>query len=189
LLIKVFWQVLPLFNYLKRFIIYCLMFLLIATGFSFRDNVDTNAKIKAVFLYNFTRYFEWPSDKKAGSFYIHVVGTNTNLIKELTDLASKKQVGNQKIELINTPAFDPKTKAHMLFLLPEASKALSDATSKLKGKGTLIISEKEGAAKAGSAINFVVIDNKQKFEYSKNSAIKAGLKTSEDFKSLAIAVD
>lgn len=165
------------------------MFVVIASGFSFRDNVDTNAKIKAVFLYNFTRYFEWPDAKKSGNFQIQVVGTNANLIKELNEVAIKKQVGNQKIELINTPIFDGSKPPHMLFLLPDASKALPDAITKLKGKGTLIISEKEGAAKTGSAINFVVIDNKQKFEYSKNSAVKAGLKTSEDFKSLAIAVD
>ncbi|MGZ3883439.1 MAG: YfiR family protein [Bacteroidia bacterium] len=172
-----------------RIVKYFVLVTAIVSGFGFRDNVDTNAKIKAVFLYNFTRYFEWPSEKRTGNFYIQVVGNNASLLKELNDLASKKQVGSQKIELINTPAFDGNTKAHMLFLLPEASKSLSDATAKLKGKGTLIISEKEGAAKSGSAINFVVIDNKQKFEYSKNSAIKAGLKTSEDFKSLAIAVD
>lgn len=174
---------------LVRIVKYLLLCAVIVSGFGFRDNVDTNAKIKAVFLYNFTRYFEWPTEKRTGTFYIQVIGSNASLVKELSDLASKKLVGNQKIELINTPSFDGNTKVHMLFLLPEASKSLADASAKMKGKGTLIISEKEGAAKSGSAINFVVIDNKQKFEYSKNSAIKAGLKTSEDFKSLAIAVD
>ena len=163
--------------------------MVVASCFGFRDNVDTNAKIKAVFIYNFTRYFEWPDAKKSGNFQVHVVGTNPNLIKELAEVAIKKQVGNQKIEVINTPSFDGKKTPHMLFLLPDASKNLPEAISKLKGKGTLIISEKEGAAKTGSAINFVVIDNKQKFEYSKKNAVSAGLKTSEDFKSLAIAID
>jgi hypothetical protein len=168
---------------------YSILFLVIVTGFSFQQNYDTNAKIKAVFLYNFTRYFEWPENKKAGNFQIEVVGSNTSLVKELNDLAQKKQVGNQKIEVLNTPAYNGKSKPHMLFLLPDASKALNEVSSKLKGKGTLIITEKEGAAKTGAVINFVVIENKQKFEFSKNSAVKAGLKTSEDFKALAIAVD
>lgn len=166
-----------------------LVLLVVVTAFGFRQNYDTNAKIKAVFIYNFTRYFEWPEGKKSGNFQIHIVGTNPSLLKELNDMAAKKKVGTQTIEVLNTPAFDGKSKPHMLFLLSEASKHLSDAISKLKGKGTLIITEKEGAAKTGAAINFVIVDNKQKFEFSKISTNKAGLKASEDFKTLAIAVD
>lgn len=165
------------------------MLLVIAGSFGFKQNIDTNAKIKAVFLYNFTRYFEWPGAKKSGNFVIHVVGKNDALVKELNKMAETKMVGNQKMEIVYTATYASKAIPHMLFLLPDVSKALPDITAKLKGKGTLIISEKEGAAKTGAAINFVIIENKQKFEYSKNSAVKAGLKTSEDFKALAIAVD
>lgn len=182
-------RILPLELYLKRFIKYLIVVVAITGSFGFVQNFDTNAKIKAVFLYNFTRYFEWPSAKKSGNFVIHVVGKNEALMKELSKMAESKTVGNQKMEVVNTPEFDPKAKPHMLFLLPDVSKSLGDATSKLKGKGALIIAENKDAAKSGAAINFVVIDNKQKFEYSKNSAVKAGLKTSEDFKALAIAVD
>ncbi len=174
---------------LARLLKYLVVIVVITSSFGFVQNFDTNAKIKAVFLYNFTRYFEWPSAKKTGNFIIHVVGKNEALMKELTKMAESKTVGNQKMEVINTPEFDPKAKPHMLFLLPDVSKSLSDATSKLKGKGALIIAENKDAAKSGAAINFVIIENKQKFEYSKNSAVKAGLKTSEDFKALAIAVD
>jgi len=178
----------PVFD-LARFIKYSVLIVVITASFGFRQNFDTNAKIKAVFLYNFTRYFEWPENKKSGNFVIEVVGKNEALVKELTKMAETKTVGNQKMEVINTAAYDGKTKPHMLFLLPDLTKSLGDATSKLKGKGSLIIAENTGAAKGGAAINFVVIDNKQKFEYSKNNAVKAGLKTSEDFKALAIAID
>ena len=174
---------------LARLVKYLSLIVLITCSFGFTQNFDTNAKIKAVFLYNFTRYFEWPAAKKSGNFVIQVVGKNEALIKELTKMAETKTVGSQKMEVVNTPAYDGKIKPHMLFFLPDMSKDLSDATSKLKGKGSLIIAENAGAAKAGAAINFVVVDNKQKFEYSKASAVKAGLKTSEDFKALAIAVD
>lgn len=168
---------------------YLIILLLLTGSFGFVQNIDTNAKVKAVFLYNFTRYFEWPESKKSGNFIIHVVGKNEALVKELNKMSETKTVGNQKLEIINTPTYDGKSKPHMMFILPDAAKQLADVTTKLKGKGALIIAEKEGAAKTGAAINFVVIENKQKFEYSKTSAVKAGLKTSEDFKALAIAVD
>jgi hypothetical protein len=98
-------------------------------------------------------------------------------------------VGNQDIEVKNTPAFDATVNANMVFLLPEASKAINEVSGKSKSKGVLLISENSGGAKSGSCINFIIVDSKQKFEYSKNNAIKAGLKTNDDFKSLAINID
>jgi len=104
-------------------------------------------------------------------------------------LAKRKKVGSQDIEVKNTPAFDKSVNANMVFLLPESSKAINDVSGKSKNKGVLLITENSGGAKSGSSINFIIIDSKQKFEYSKNNAIKAGLKTNDDFKSLAINVD
>lgn len=162
---------------------------MLSFGFQQPSNFDVNAKIKAVYLYNFTRYFEWPEKLKSGNFVIQVVGKNDALMNELNALASKKKVGNQSIEIKNVPSYDSKIVSNMVFLLPESSKQLKDVSGKLKGKGTLVVTESSGGAKQGACINFVIVENKQKFEYSKNNAVKSGLKTSEDFQSLAIAVD
>ena len=126
---------------------------------------------------------------KSGNFIIQLIGTNNNINAELNKMASTKLVGNQKLEIKASSALDPGLKPHIIFLLNDASDLLKDATSKYKGKGTLIVTEKPGLAKSGSAINFVVADSKQRFEYSKNNAVKAGLKTSEELKNLAIAID
>jgi hypothetical protein len=175
---------------LKKGHIYLLAFLcLISLRFQQPSNFDTNAKIKAVFIYNFTRYFEWPDKKKEGTFVIYIVGKNEHLVSELKSLASKKKVGNQDIEIKTSPDFDASISAQIVYLLPDASRSVGDASSKNKGKGTLVLSENNGACKAGSSINFIAIDNKLKFEYSKNNAVKAGLKTNDDFKALSIPVD
>lgn len=164
---------------------------MVFSGLSFQQqsNFDPNAKVKAVFIYNFTRYFEWPEKMKSGNFIIQVIGNNNSLNQELNKMASTKQVGNQKLEIRVSSTLDPNIKPHILFLLNESSDLLKDASSKYKGKGALIVTEKNGLAKSGAAINFVVADNKQRFEYSKNNAVKAGLKTSDELKSLAIAVE
>jgi hypothetical protein len=153
------------------------------------SNYDTNSKFKAVFLYNFTRYFEWSDKKKVGNFVIYVVGKNENLISELKTLASKKKVGNQDIEVKNSYMFDPSINANIIYLLSDVSKSLTDVASKNKAKSTLVVAESSNACKTGSSINFVVIENKLKFEYSKNNAIKAGLKTNDDIKALAINIE
>lgn len=165
------------------------MFCLISYRFQQPNNYDTNAKIKAVFLYNFTRYFEWPDKKKEGNFIIYVVGKNENIINELKALATKKKVANQDIEIKTTATFDPTVISEIIYILPDASKSLADVASKNKGKGTLVVGESNGSCKSGVSINFMAIENKVKFEYSKTNAIKAGLKTNDDFKALAINVD
>jgi len=178
---------------LKKLIKYSLLLTLAFSSLGFQQQpFDSNqlvARQKAVFLYNFTKYFEWPGKMKSGNFIINVIGSNSNINGELNKMASSKQVGSQKIEIKSTSTVDGTLQPHIIFLLNESSDLLKDISSKFKGKGTLIVTEKGGLAKSGSAINFVAIDSKLKFEYSKANAVKAGLKTSEELKSLAIAVD
>jgi hypothetical protein len=146
---------------------------------------DVNAKIKAVFLYNFTRYFEWPEKKKADNFVIYVVGKNDNLISELKGLAKSKKVGEQAIEIRNSSTYEPGVTSHIIYFLPDNVKPVSEAASKNRNKGALLVAESPGACRTGASINFIVIENKLKFEYNKNTAVKAGLKTNDDFKALA----
>lgn len=174
-----------IFNLPKYFKYLLVVFCLVSFRFQQPSTFDANSKIKAVFLYNFTRYFEWPEKKKVDNFVIYVIGKNENLITELKNLAGKKKVGNQEIEIKNSPSYDAAVPAHIIYFLPDAAKPVSDAAAKNKNKGTLVVAEAPGACKSGASINFIAIDNKLKFEYSKNNAVKAGLKTNEDFKALA----
>ncbi len=176
---------------MKFLLKYSLLLLLAFSSLSFQQqqSFDPAAKVKAAFLYNFTKYFEWPDKMKSGNFIIQIIGTNTNLNQELNKMASSKQVGNQKLEIKTSTNIDASTQPHIIFLLSESSDMLKEINSKYKGKGSLVVTEKNGLAKAGSAINFVVMDNKQKFEYNKNNAVKAGLKTGDGLNSLAIVID
>jgi len=176
---------------LKFLFKYTLLFVLVFISLSFQQqqSFDPNTKVKAVFLYNFTKYFEWPDKMKSGNFIIQVIGSNSSLNQELTKMTSTKQKGNQKLELIISSALEPGLKPHIVYLLVESSDLLKDANSKYKGSGTLIITEKPGLAKQGAAINFVVADSKLAFEYNENNAKKAGLKTGDGLNSKAIVID
>ncbi len=176
---------------MKFLLKYSLLLVLAFSSLSFRlqQNFDTRAKVKASYIYNFTKLFDWPDKMKSGNFIIQVIGSNVSLNQELTKMTSTKQKGNQKLELIISSALEPGLKPHIVYLLAESSDLLKDANSKYKGSGTLIITEKPGLAKQGSAINFVVADSKLAFEYNENNAKKAGLKTGDGLNSKAIVID
>ena len=55
----------------------------------------------------------------------------------------------------------------------------------LNGKSTLIITEKAGALEDGSAINFVIIEDKLKFELKPENAIKFGIKFSSKLQEMS----
>ena len=83
---------------------------------------------------------------------------------------------------------DGLAKSNILYIAPDVTISLGDVVSKLKGKSTLLVTEKSGYAKQGAAINFVVMENKQKFELNKTNAEKYSLKVSAALENLAIPV-
>ena len=97
----------------------------------------------------------------------------------------------------NTQSFEVKqfnsvaeiSKCHMIYVTADNSDQMKAVQSKIKGKSTLVITEKTGLAKQGAAINFIVIDSKQKFELNRANAEKYDLKVSNNLTSLAILVE
>ncbi len=149
---------------------------------------DTNTKVKAVFLYNFTKYIEWPQSYKSGNFIIGVV-SDENFAKEIDVFFSPKSIGSQRFEIKHFAKPSEITQSHMIYISPNYSGNINEVLSKIKGKSTLLITEKSGMAKQGAAINFTVIDNKQKFELNKGNAEKYDLKVSSSLSNLAIKVE
>lgn len=153
------------------------------------SNPDTNAKIKAVFIYNFTKYIEWPENYKTGEFTIGILGENQSLYNELNKMSKVKKVANQTFSIRNYSDIGDVSNPHILYIPADSTEALSKAVNKLKGKSTLIVTEKPGMAEKGSAINFVIVGNRQKFELNKNTAEKHNLKVASTLEKLAVLVE
>lgn len=171
---------------MKLVVKYSLIFVLAFFSLGFQQSFDPVAKQKATYLYQFTKYFDWPNDMKTGNFVIQLVGTDNNMSSALNNLVSIKQtVLGRKLEIRNSSTLDASDAPQILFILKNESDKLKEALSKFKGKGSLIVGEKPGLAEAGAAISFIAVDEKLKFEYSKNNAVKAKLKTNEELKNLA----
>ena len=149
---------------------------------------DAPTKIKATFLYNFTKYIEWPEDYKQGNFVIGVMGNNS-LYTDLSTFFSTKTLGTQKYEIKYFAKASDIIKCHMIFIPADYAGAANDVIAKVKGKSTLVVTDRSGMAKQGAAINFVSIDNKQKFELNKSNLAKIDLKVSSSLVQLAIVVE
>lgn len=159
-------------KHFKRFAIVILLSIIPLFGYS------QLAKHQALYLFNFTRYIEWPAEYKDGNFIIGVVGSGTEIATELRDIASKRKVGAQTLEIaeFSTPA-DIK-KCHILFV-PKGKMGKFDLiTSKALNFNTLIVTEAT-TFPPNSAINLVFDGAKLKYDVNSVNAKVAGLKLSD----------
>lgn len=151
--------------------------------------VDTNAKIKAVFIYNFTKYIEWPADYQTGDFTIAILGDNQSLYQELSNMSKVKKVANRPFTIKSISNASEIGKSHIVYI-PEGNSALvAKALTTAKGKSTLIVTESPGYAQKGATINFMIAGGRQKFELNKSTAQQHNLKISSTLESIAVLVN
>ena len=160
--------------------------LFLSTGFK-TTVVDTNSKMKAIFIMNFTKLIEWPKSYKEGNFVVGVVGESP-LYKELTKMAKTKKVANQSLQVKKFNATNDIGKCHILYVSKNKSQEISSVVKKVKSNSTLIITEKFGLVEKGAGINFIVKDNRQKFELNKKNVEKYKLKINKKLEALAFSV-
>ena len=63
------------------------------------QNADKETSLKAVFLYNFTKYVEWENPNN-GQFVIGVVGTS-GVVPALIQISKSHHVSGRKIVIMN----------------------------------------------------------------------------------------
>lgn len=142
-------------------------------------------KAQAMFVYNFSRLIEWPATYKTGPFVIGVLGSG-EITGELNTYTTGKKVGTQDIIVKQYKDPGEIDKCHILFVTFGKSKGLADIVNSLGNKSTLLITEKNGLIDEGSAINFLVIGDKLKFEISQKNAEKFGIKYSAKLTEMAV---
>lgn len=145
-------------------------------------------KFKALFMYNFTKYIEWPQAKQSGDFVIGVVGSSA-IVEELNSIAQKKTVGSQTIKVKEIGASDELSKLHIVFVPEGKSDQAAAIAQKIKGKGVLLITDKPGMALSNSGINYSKKDGKPSFEVSEKHLSEEGVRASSQLVVLGVKVD
>ncbi len=147
------------------------------------------AKYKAVFTINFIRYIGWPEAAKQGDFVIGVI-KNKEVSDWLRSLSKGKKFGYQNVVIKEFKSPAEVTYCQVIYIPANVnlSKNASTIIDNLGDKNTLVVTEKEGATKFGSMINFVVRNNKLKFEIHKANASKNGLQISSKLGTMASAI-
>ncbi|PJB15087.1 MAG: hypothetical protein CO118_05245 [Flavobacteriales bacterium CG_4_9_14_3_um_filter_32_8] len=172
----------------KKIALILVTLLTFSTGFKLTgDGVDTNSKMKAIFIMNFTKLVEWPQSYREGNFVVGVVGESP-LYLELSKMAKTKKVANQTLEIKKFVSSDDISKCHILYVSQKSGEEISTIIKHIKTNSTLIVTEQQGLIDKGAGINFIIKDNRQKFELNKKNVEKYKLKVSSNLEALAFSV-
>lgn len=161
-----------------------LLLSLFIIGVTVQPGLSQDYKFHSIFIYNFTKYIEWPDNYKEGNFVIGVLG-KSSVLENLNAMAAVKTVGSQKIEVKEYGSVAEIDKCHILFIPQNESGSLDQALSKFESASTLVITERPGLGKKGSGINFVIEGGKWRFELNAGAIEKAKLKVSGELTKLA----
>jgi hypothetical protein len=169
--------------------ILCYLFCFFAFSFqksSSKEIEEYNAK--ALFIYNFTKYIEWQDLDETSDFNIGVY-QKCDILEPLKVIAYSKKIQNKKI---NIHQFNDQTKelnCNILFISDNTSNdSYINLIKKTNRKNLLIISESKKIFQLGSSINFLIQNNKIKFEINLQAIEKADLKISSQLLKLAVKV-
>ena len=136
------------------------------------------AKYQALYLFNFSRYIEWPAEYQNGDFTIGVVGNNAEITPELKDIASKRKVGTQMMEVVEFKNASDIKKCHILFIPKNKMGNYENIAAKAKSYNILIVTE-ESYFPDSSSINMVYDGTKLKYDVNVPNTKTAGLKISD----------
>ncbi len=145
-------------------------------------------KFKALYMYNFTKYLEWPASKQSGDFIIGVYGSSP-IIGELEIISQKSKIGNRNLVVKKIATPDEMEGCNIAYFPTDKSSKAAELYMKFSGSGVVLITDKPGMAKEISCINYIMKDGKQQFEINKSNIEKQGVKVNSVLMTLGIVVN
>ena len=147
-------------------------------------------RIKAAFVCKFASYVEWPSRTFAGAedpIVIGVIATDA-IVQELARTAGSLSAEGRPLVVRKLSRADPVDGAHLVYITQSGNGHLPEILAALKGRPVLAVTESSGGTAPGSMINFVVVDDKVRFDVSPQAAEASQLKISARLLGVARAV-
>ncbi|HXC59164.1 MAG TPA: YfiR family protein [Steroidobacteraceae bacterium] len=156
-------------------------------GLARAGDVYAEEAVKAAFLLRFTSYVTWPGKSTDTPFRIAVLGDKT-MTARLRALVENRSVGGRPIEVNQIATVAEARDVHLLYIGNWRSPDLSALLAPLRARPILVVTDTADGLEAGSTINFLIADQRVRFEVSMEAARRAGLVISSELLSAAVRV-
>ena len=145
-------------------------------------------QIKAVYLYNFSKFVQWPPmTENKDSFVICVLGHDP-FGAALDDLLVGEKIEQKTMMVRRITAVQDAPKCQIIFIATSEAARAKQILSSLGKNSILTVSDMANFSQIGGMIQFVIQDNRVRFEVNLSAADKAGLTFSSQLLKVASAV-
>jgi hypothetical protein len=148
------------------------------------------SQVKAMFVYNFLKFVEWPADVPLGAkepFVVVIIGDGATADATHRFLESKV-VGERPVVVRRGHWDSPLAGVRAAFVAERDAKRLHHILEAAAEAGVLTIGEGESFATSGGVIALLVQDRKVRFDVDTDAAQLAGLRVSSKLLALTRAV-
>lgn len=145
--------------------------------------------LKSAYLYQFTLFVDWPEDAFTGPtapMTVCVLGEDP--FGSSLDALAQKSSQERPVQVRRIHRGRDATACHVLFVSASERDRLAAVMAGLPARRLLTVSDIEGFAEAGGAIEFVLVEKRIRFSINLEAARKAGIRISSKLLNLALAV-
>ena len=165
--------------------------LLVALASAARAQTDSvEYAIKATYLYKFAPFVEWPTGAFAAAtspLVVCVVGTDP--FGPLLDRAVAGQpAGQRPIQILRLETVSAASGCHIAYLGGSPGQSVAHALAALRGRPVLTVTDRDRNPGAAGIIQFMLHENRVRFEIDDRLAAEAGLGISSKVLNLALRV-
>lgn len=160
---------------------------LLAAGASHAFAQPSEHEVKAAFLYNFTRFVEWPDgafSARGAPFVLCVLGDEP-FAAEVVETVADKAVDGREASVRQVSELSELADCHLLFVSRSERGRLPEIVAALRHLPVLTVGDSEEFVGAGGMISLVLRQSRVRFEIDQAAAERAGLVISSRLLGLA----
>ena len=147
----------------------------------------TEAAVKAGFVYNFTKFIEWPPTS-AGSMQFCLVGANDPLLAAMAALEGKQSHAREIHVRSAHGKADALRDCDVIVIGASESGNFKNVVKEVQGRPALTVSDIDNFVDAGGMIGLVISDSRVQFEINAVAAKQANLQMGAQLMKLARSV-
>lgn len=147
---------------------------------------QSELKVKAAYVFNLTKYVEWPDHKK--SLVIAVEGDGP-MVATLRDALAGKVSDSRNMEVVVSPTDADLDRCDVLYVARSDKKRIDAALRKVAGHSVLTVGDAASFTKQGGAVALLTVGDRIEIQINLQASQKARLKISSRLLNLATVVN
>lgn len=175
-----------MYKYFLKIITACCLIACCAADLPAQEQKAGEYQVKALFLYNFINFVDWPADSSIHSsptINVCVIGDDPfdNALDDIRD----KTVKDKKLAIRFYGPYDEPKGCHLLFITAVEKRHAAQILKSVREANVLTVGDTEESARQGAIIGFYIEQKKVRFAINIETARRAGLKISAKLLKLA----